>query len=102
MTTPFTHPDPPAAAPPAELVEAVRVRLARTGAEPSAAQVAVALRAEKAVYGDAEILAVARALCADLIGAGPLEPLLARPDVTDVLVNGPREVWIDDGAGLRP
>ncbi|MEV4113504.1 TadA family conjugal transfer-associated ATPase [Nonomuraea sp. NPDC049695] len=84
-----------------ELVEAVRVRLARAGVEPSAAQVAVALRAEKSVYGDAEILAVARALCADLIGAGPLEPLLARPDVTDVLVNGPREVWIDDGGGLR-
>ncbi|NBE95056.1 TadA family conjugal transfer-associated ATPase [Nonomuraea sp. KC401] len=84
-----------------ELVEAVRVRLARTGAEPSAAQVAVALRAEKSVYGDAEILAVARALCADLIGAGPLEPLLARPEVTDVLVNGPREVWVDEGGGLR-
>ncbi|WP_328818106.1 TadA family conjugal transfer-associated ATPase [Nonomuraea cypriaca] len=84
-----------------ELVEAVRVRLARAGVEPSASQVAVALRAEKSVYGDAEILAVARALCADLIGAGPLEPLLARPDVTDVLVNGPREVWVDDGAGLR-
>ncbi|MGV9302336.1 TadA family conjugal transfer-associated ATPase [Nonomuraea sp. NPDC003727] len=84
-----------------ELVEAVRVRLARAGVEPSAAQVAVALRAEKSVYGDAEILAVARALCADLIGAGPLEPLLAAPDVTDVLVNGPREVWVDDGRGLR-
>lgn len=84
-----------------ELVEAVRVRLARAGAEPTAAQVAVALRAERAVYGDAEILAVARALCADLIGAGPLEPLLAAPDVTDVLVNGPREVWVDDGRGLR-
>lgn len=84
-----------------ELIEAVRVRLARTGAEPTAAQVAVALRAEKAVYGDAEILAVTRALRADLIGAGPLEPLLAEPDVTDVLVNGPREVWVDDGRGLR-
>ncbi|MFI6906663.1 TadA family conjugal transfer-associated ATPase [Nonomuraea sp. NPDC050394] len=87
--------------PPADLVEAVRARLARTGVEPSAAQVALALRAEKSVYGDAEILAVARALCADLIGAGPLEPLLATPDVTDVLVNGPREVWVDDGLGLR-
>lgn len=87
--------------PPADLVEAVRARLARTGVEPSAAQVALALRAEKSVYGDAEILAVARALCADLIGAGPLEPLLAAPDVTDVLVNGPREVWVDDGRGLR-
>ncbi|MEV0351861.1 TadA family conjugal transfer-associated ATPase [Nonomuraea sp. NPDC050680] len=84
-----------------ELIEAVRVRLARTGVEPSAAQVAVALRAEKSVYGDAEILAVARSLCADLIGAGPLEPLLAAPDVTDVLVNGSREVWVDDGHGLR-
>ncbi|MEU8268787.1 TadA family conjugal transfer-associated ATPase [Sphaerisporangium sp. NPDC049002] len=84
-----------------ELVEAVRVRLARTGADPSAAQVAAALRAERAVLGDAEILAVARALRADLIGAGPLEPLLAEPEVTDVLVNGPREVWADDGHGLR-
>ncbi|GAT67972.1 TadA family conjugal transfer-associated ATPase [Planomonospora sp. ID91781] len=84
-----------------ELVEAVRIRLARTGVEPSAAHVTAALRAERATLGDAEILAVARALCADLIGAGPLEPLLAEPEVTDVLVNGPREVWIDDGGGLR-
>ncbi|GII63090.1 hypothetical protein Skr01_31750 [Sphaerisporangium krabiense] len=86
---------------PPELVEAVRVRLARTAAEPTAAQVAAALRAERAVLGDAEVLAVARALRADLIGAGPLEPLLAEPDVTDVLVNGAREVWVDDGHGLR-
>ncbi|MFC4058596.1 TadA family conjugal transfer-associated ATPase [Planomonospora corallina] len=84
-----------------ELVEAVRIRLARSGTEPSAAHVTAALRAERAMLGDAEILAVARALCADLIGAGPLEPLLAEPEVTDVLVNGPREVWIDDGRGLR-
>ncbi|SDQ74041.1 pilus assembly protein CpaF [Thermostaphylospora chromogena] len=83
------------------LVEAVRARLARAGVEPSAANVAMALRAENAVLGDAEVLTVARALCADLIGAGPLEPLLAQPDVTDVLVNGPGEVWVDDGDGLR-
>ena len=84
-----------------ELVEAVRVRLAEAGAEPTAAQVAAALRAERAVLGDAEVLAIARTLRADLIGAGPLEPLFGRPGVTDVLVNGPREVWIDDGGGLR-
>lgn len=86
---------------PAGLVEAVRVRLARAGVEPTTAHVAAALRAENAVLGDAEILSVARALRADLIGAGPLEPLLAEPDVTDVLVNGPRDVWVDDGGGLR-
>ncbi|MEU8277376.1 TadA family conjugal transfer-associated ATPase [Microbispora bryophytorum] len=85
----------------AELVEAVRVRLSHTGAAPSEAQVAAALRAERAVLGDAEILAVARTLRAHLIGAGPLEALLAEPGVTDVLVNGPREVWVDDGDGLR-
>jgi pilus assembly protein CpaF len=36
-----------------------------------------------------------------MVGAGPLEPLLAAPDVTDVLVNGPEEVWVDRGAGLE-
>ncbi|GII30782.1 TadA family conjugal transfer-associated ATPase [Planotetraspora mira] len=85
----------------AELAEAVRARLSRAGAPPTAAQVAAALRAERAVLGDAEVLAIARVLKAELIGAGPLEGLLAEPGVTDVLVNGPREVWIDDGDGLR-
>jgi pilus assembly protein CpaF len=84
-----------------DLVEAVRVRLARTGAEPTAAQVASALRAERAVLGHAEVLAIARTLRAEIIGAGPLEGLLAEPGVTDVLVNGPAEVWVDDGGGLR-
>ncbi|GAA4589739.1 TadA family conjugal transfer-associated ATPase [Planotetraspora phitsanulokensis] len=62
---------------------------------------AAALRAERAVLGDAEVLAIARVLKAELIGAGPLESLLSEPGVTDVLVNGPREVWVDDGLGLR-
>jgi len=34
--------------------------------------------------------------------AGPLAPLLAMPGVTDVLVNGPRSVWIDRGLGCEP
>ena len=42
-----------------------------------------------------------RALRSELAGAGPLEPLLADPDVTDVLVNGPAEVWVDRGDGLQ-
>ncbi len=32
--------------------------------------------------------------------AGPLAGLLRDPDVTDVLVNGPGEVWADRGGGL--
>jgi pilus assembly protein CpaF len=35
-----------------------------------------------------------------LVGAGPLAPLLADQQVTDVLVNGV-QVWVDRGAGLQ-
>jgi pilus assembly protein CpaF len=41
------------------------------------------------------------AVAAEMIGAGPLEALLADPAVTDVLVNGPGEVWVDRGDGLE-
>ncbi len=37
----------------------------------------------------------------EIVGAGPLEPLLRDPAVTDVLVNAPDEVWVDRGEGLR-
>ena len=36
-----------------------------------------------------------------MVGAGPLEPLLRLPGVTDVLVNGPEQVFVDRGAGLE-
>jgi pilus assembly protein CpaF len=38
---------------------------------------------------------------ADLVGAGPLEDLLAVEGVSDVLVNGPDEVFLDRGRGLE-
>lgn len=37
-----------------------------------------------------------------LAGAGALHELLAEPGVSDVVVNGPRAVWVDRGAGLVP
>lgn len=39
---------------------------------------------------------------ADPAGLGPLAALVADPSVTDVLVNGPGEVWVDRGLGLQP
>jgi pilus assembly protein CpaF len=85
----------------ARFTEAVRGRLAGAGAAiPTAAEVAAAVRAERGVLGDTEVLTLADRLRADLVGAGPLEPLLRDPGVTDVLVNGPAEVWLDAGAGL--
>lgn len=82
------------------LADAVRNRLAGAAEEPTPARVAAALRAEGVVLGDVEVLGLTSLLRADLAGAGPLEPLLRVPGVTDVLVNGPDEVWLDTGDGL--
>ncbi|WP_260867490.1 TadA family conjugal transfer-associated ATPase [Streptomyces sp. SAJ15] len=84
-----------------ELLDAVRLRLAESGAEATPARVAAALREEGRLLGDTEVLGVVAALRSELVGAGPLEPLLAAPDVTDVLVTAPHEVWVDRGTGLE-
>lgn len=83
------------------LVERVRGALATGPGLPTASQVATALRAEGAVLGDAAVLDVAARLQAEIAGAGPLDALLREPGVTDVIVNGPDEVWVDRGAGLE-
>ncbi|WP_107764325.1 TadA family conjugal transfer-associated ATPase [Nocardioides terrigena] len=83
------------------LLDEVRERLAATPGDLSPHRVAEALRAAGRPVGDAMVLAVHDELRRDVLGAGPLEPLLRRPGVTDVLVNGADEVWIDCGAGLE-
>jgi pilus assembly protein CpaF len=87
------------------LVDRVRQRLIDTvgdSGDPSPALVAQALRAEGVVLGDDAVLSLVTTLRDELGGAGPLEPLLRDPSVTDVLVNGPDEVWVDRGSGLHP
>jgi pilus assembly protein CpaF len=85
-----------------QLVAAVRDRLTRDPGALTPQRVAAALRAEGRPVGDATVLAVHEALSRDVLGAGPLEPLLRMPGVTDVLVNGPGQVLIDRGSGLEP
>src|SRR5256885_6842532 len=41
------------------------------------------------------------AICAELFGFGPLQPLLDDPDVTDVLVNGPRDIFCERSGRLE-
>lgn len=84
-----------------ELVEEVRAWLAREAAPLTPEQVSLALRSGGRPIGDATVLAVHDALQRDVVGAGPLEPLLRLPGVTDVLVNGAEQVWIDRGEGLE-
>ncbi|MFN8172243.1 MAG: ATPase, T2SS/T4P/T4SS family [Candidatus Nanopelagicales bacterium] len=86
---------------PTPLVDRVRSRLVAQNADATPALVAAALRAEGLVLGDAAVLELVGELRHELVGAGPLEPLLALPGVTDIVVNGPRQVWIDRGSGLE-
>lgn len=87
--------------PSAELLDGVRERLARVAAPLTPQLVAQVLREQGRPVGDATVLAVHDALHRDVVGSGPLEPLLRLPGVTDVLVNGAEQVWIDRGSGLE-
>ena len=80
-----------------EVLDDVRRRLSSSSGELTPHRVAEALRASGSPVGDATVLAVHDLLRRDVLGAGPLEELLRLPDVTDVLVNGPDDVWLDRG-----
>ncbi|MET7708870.1 TadA family conjugal transfer-associated ATPase [Micromonospora sp. NPDC005413] len=84
------------------LAARVRQRIAAATTPVTPAAIVAAVRAEPtaAVLGDTAVLRIADRVHDDLVGAGPLAPLLADPDVTDVLVNGTR-VWVDRGSGLH-
>ncbi|AWK70751.1 ATPase [Rhodococcus oxybenzonivorans] len=85
-----------------DLLDRVRERLAHTSGEPTPATVAAAIRTESGgVLGDTDLLGALRVLMTELTGAGPLESLLTRPGVADVLVTAPDEVWVDQGRGLE-
>jgi pilus assembly protein CpaF len=84
------------------LVDRVRQRLIVDGAAAGLAQLRDALGAERALLADdVELAGLAQALSAELVGAGPLQALLADPAVTDVMVNGPTDVWVDRGSGVQ-
>jgi pilus assembly protein CpaF len=86
----------------ADLVERIRARLVAGGVGATASAVAAALRAEGVVCGDRDLAELLRAVHDEVAGAGPLAAVLRQPDVTDVLVNAPDDVWVDRGAGLEP
>jgi pilus assembly protein CpaF len=72
----------------------------RQGRAPTQVLVAQVLDDEAVVLGETGVLRARTELAARVLGAGPLEPLLADPRVTDVLVNAGSGVWVDRGDGL--
>jgi pilus assembly protein CpaF len=86
-----------------DLVRRVRHRLTDAGEPPTHWAVIDAVRSEpgQAALGGTTLLHVGDRVFDQVAGLGPLATLLADPTITDVVVNGPTEVWVDDGAGLR-
>jgi pilus assembly protein CpaF len=81
-----------------EMLAAVRRTLV---GQPTGEVIASSVRAGLPLGGTGGVLSATRGAARDLFGAGPLEPLLAEPDVSDVLVNGPGRVWVDRGRGVE-
>ena len=90
---------------PVELIASVRQELVsaqdRSGSAPNSGDIHAAVRRRSAGLGGSATLDLLRTVESELTGAGPLAGLLTDPEVTDVLVNGPEEVWVDRGEGLR-
>jgi len=82
-------------------LNAVRTYLSGLGRDWQPPDVATALRRQHLMVSDALVLGTIDALRRSSVGAGPLEVLLRTPGVTDVLVNGPDQVFVDRGHGLE-
>jgi pilus assembly protein CpaF len=80
-----------------DVVHAVHSRL--LARDPAAAgdrgRVAAEVRREHPLLPEPDVQAVASAVAARAVGLGPLEPILADGDVTEVMVNGTGRVWIE-------
>ena len=83
------------------VLEDVRTHLSRAGRGIGPVEVAGALRNLGYLVTDTSVRDTVAALRRESAGAGPLEPLLAQPGVTDVVVNGSTRVYVDRGAGLE-
>ena len=53
------------------------------------------LTEENVVVNSSERRTLVRDIQHEMLGLGPLEPLLADPTISDILVNGPRQVYVE-------
>ena len=94
---------------PASLVSRYRDRIRREVVEQGAsgvdARAALAARARELLRGEllpaVEVERIVEAMLDDALGAGPLEPLMRDLDVTEVIVNGPDQVYAERRGRLR-
>jgi pilus assembly protein CpaF len=116
---PALEPAAPAASPPAsgadnEFIQAVQQKLlaepdpprARIEAEPDYFQRRIAaiagelLEQSDRVVSERERARLVQVAQADILGFGPIEPFLNDETVTEVMVNGPKQVWVERAGRL--
>jgi len=73
----------------------------RDGVGPDGLAVAGVAAQEQGALGADRVAASRSALTARVLGAGPLDPWLCEPGVTDVAVNGDGRIWVDRGSGME-
>ena len=93
----------PAATDPAGavMVDSVRRAVLAGNVRVTGAAFADAVGSSGRLLGSQGTLSVLDHVRAELKGLGPLEHLLEEESVTDILVNGPDDVWVDGSTGLR-
>ncbi|KIL38369.1 type II secretion system protein E [Gordoniibacillus kamchatkensis] len=60
------------------------------------------MKEDESFRGKIDRKKVVEELINDLTGFGPINPLLLDPDVTEVMVNGPDQVYVERGGKLEP
>ena len=85
-----------------DVLDRVRSQVVADGRAPTTGDIVRALRADGVLLAADDLLAEATRMHGVLAGAGPLTALPRDPDVTDVLVTAPDEVWVDRGRGAEP
>lgn len=58
--------------------------------------------AEAGVLGRQASTVVAEQVLQDLLGYGPIQPLIDAADVSEIMVNGPEQIWAERGGRLAP
>lgn len=57
---------------------------------------------EAPLLAPAHLHAIVDTLVRDVTGLGPIEPFLADPEVTEVMLNGPGQAWVERSGRLEP
>ena len=83
-----------------KLLERVKSQLATSGSDLTDIEISQALRNSGALESGAELMSLARNIRSALVGYGPLEKIMQRTDITDVLIHGDGRVFIDSAAGM--